>query len=518
MRKISASIIAFFLFTTIKAQVNQQDSLALVDFYKSTNGSNWTNHINWLTASPVSDWHGITVDSNNRVTEIRLYVNNLSGKLLPSIGNLTELKYFSIHIGAVSDTVPATVGNLTKLSVFDIGENNFTGTIPNSIGNLTALTELDLGSNQFTGTIPESIGNLTNLTAFWLEYNQLSGSIPASIGNLKNLNNLVLEHNQLSGTIPESMGNLSKLGNLILQNNELTSPIPASFANLKALAQLFMQNNRFTFDGLEMVVQAFPFAKYSPQAHIPIYSSLGGKDQFLQVLVGGTPKNLLFEWYNGSQLVATNYIDSSYQVIAPGKYSVQATNALLPYFVLFSDTININETFPIKLISLKAKGIDNHAIIEWHTTNEIHVSSFIIQQSIDGVNFTDIGEKDAVGSGNNNYSYVIKQGLNEGCYFRLQVIDIDGSKYYSNATELQSSVLKSRIIIYPNPAKSRVTIKGSHVEQATIIDNNGKIVLKKSLNDATNPVIELGKLARGIYAISVLTNDLQVKTEKLIIQ
>ena len=507
MKKYFFCLTAFFFCTLIKAQVNQQDSLALVDLYNSTSGPNWTNNTNWLSTSPVSSWHGIVVDSNNRVSEIKLYVNNLSGKLPYSIGNLSELTYFSIHIGAVSDTIPSSIKNLTKLSVFDIGENKFTGAIPSIIGNLTKLTELDLGSNHFTGNIPESIGNLTNLTALWLEYNQLSGSIPSTIGNLKNLNNLVLEHNQLSGTIPESMGNLSKLGNLILQDNQLSSPIPVSFTNLKSLSQLFMQNNHFTFDGLESVAQSFPFAKYSPQAHIPIYSSLGGKNQFLEVKVGGTPKNLLFQWYNGSELVATNYVDSSYQVLSAGKYSVQATNALLPYFVLYSDTIDINGIVPIKDISLKAKEIDGQTILEWHTTNEINVTSFVIQQSSDGVNFFTIGEKDAVGSGNNNYNYVINSEVKDGTFFRLQTIDKDGSKYYSNSTTLQSSVTNTGISIFPNPAKGIVTIKGSHISKATIIDNAGKVVLEEAFKEATNPCISVGKLTSGIYYIRITTSE-----------
>jgi len=43
---------------TAKAQVNVQDSLALVDLYNSTNGPNWSNHTNWLTKAPVSTWYG----------------------------------------------------------------------------------------------------------------------------------------------------------------------------------------------------------------------------------------------------------------------------------------------------------------------------------------------------------------------------------------------------------------------------------------------------------------------------
>src|SRR6266542_1178854 len=155
---------------TSNAQVNQQDSLALVDLYNSTNGPNWNNHTNWLTKSPVSTWYGIGV-VNTRVTMIRLERNNLNGK------------------------------------------------IPSSIGNLVGLSKLHLDNNQLSGFIPSSIGNLVNLWFLYLNNNQLSGSIPSSLGNIAYLYTLYLDYNQLSGSIPSSLGNFAHLGYLELNNN-----------------------------------------------------------------------------------------------------------------------------------------------------------------------------------------------------------------------------------------------------------------------------------------------------------
>ena len=61
------------------AQVNQQDSLALVAFYNSFNGDNWDNNSGWLTG-PVATWYGVYV-LNNRVNNISIYDddNNLTG-------------------------------------------------------------------------------------------------------------------------------------------------------------------------------------------------------------------------------------------------------------------------------------------------------------------------------------------------------------------------------------------------------------------------------------------------------
>lgn len=68
--------------TTSKAQaVNIDDSLALVNLYKSTNGSNWHHNTNWLKG-PVSTWYGVTVDiTGSRVIYLILDGNNLNGTL-----------------------------------------------------------------------------------------------------------------------------------------------------------------------------------------------------------------------------------------------------------------------------------------------------------------------------------------------------------------------------------------------------------------------------------------------------
>ncbi len=47
-------LLALALLVPARAQILQQDSLALVALYDSTNGASWTNNTNWLTANALT--------------------------------------------------------------------------------------------------------------------------------------------------------------------------------------------------------------------------------------------------------------------------------------------------------------------------------------------------------------------------------------------------------------------------------------------------------------------------------
>ncbi len=70
----------------------ESDCEALSDLYDETEGSEWSQSGNWLTESPLAQWHGVTV-SGGRVTEVNLGGNNLSGEIsdLGGLGNLKTL-------------------------------------------------------------------------------------------------------------------------------------------------------------------------------------------------------------------------------------------------------------------------------------------------------------------------------------------------------------------------------------------------------------------------------------------
>ena len=71
----------------------------------------------------------------------------------------------------------------------------------------------------------------------------------------------------------------------------------------------------------------------------------------------------------------------------------------------------------------------------------------------------------------------------------------------------ESTVTTNRFVVYPNPAKDNVTIKGAHISAVQVIYNFGKVIKLLSLKDATNPTLQVGGLTSGGYHLRVKTID-----------
>ncbi|CAN5508986.1 hypothetical protein BH10BAC2_BH10BAC2_37170 [soil metagenome] len=271
--------------------VNEKDSLALVDLYNNTDGPNWNVHSNWLSG-PVSTWKGISL-FGDRVTEIRLTNNNLTGY------------------------IPGSLGNMNQLSLLLLFNNQLAGHIPSALGNLINLQQLNLGNNKLTGNIPGSLGKPTNLTHLFLDSNYLEGPIPYEIANLTNIQELLLNSNKLSGDV-------SMLAGL-------------------SLSRLNLSGNAFTFDGIELVASKFQGLTYIYRRQSPV--RVHQKGNILSVSAGGTLKNNTYIWLTADRSDSTVITgDSLFHPTKSGAYHVRIINSKAKRLKLRS--VSFNYTAP----------------------------------------------------------------------------------------------------------------------------------------------------------------------------
>ncbi|KAG5154740.1 hypothetical protein JHK82_012709 [Glycine max] len=123
-------------------------------------------------------WLHVFCNSENSVTRVDLGNENLSGQLVPQLGQLPNLEYLELY------------------------SNNITGEIPVELGSLTNLVSLDLYLNKITGPIPDGLANLKKLKSLRLNNNSLSGNIPVGLTTINSLQVLDLANNNLTGNVP----------------------------------------------------------------------------------------------------------------------------------------------------------------------------------------------------------------------------------------------------------------------------------------------------------------------------
>eukprot|EP00985_Skeletonema_marinoi_P008780 scaffold4015_cov200-Skeletonema_marinoi.AAC.11 len=205
---------------------------ALVQFYDSTRGAEWTDGSLWLDEdASYCDWKGVTC--------------NEKGSIPAEIDSLSYLTYLRLSSNAFTGTIPAGKipednGLLSKLTYLGLNYNAFTGSIPEDIWRSQSLEILNLAGNKLAGTIPPTIGNMTVLEELDLSSNSLSGQIPFQIGQHDGagvLKRLDLANNILSGTIPSQLGQLQNASILLEGNrfNNSAKTAPLSLCMLRSV-------------------------------------------------------------------------------------------------------------------------------------------------------------------------------------------------------------------------------------------------------------------------------------------
>jgi len=174
-------------------------------------------------------------------------------------------------------------------------------------------------------------------------------------------------------------------------------------------------------------------------------------------------------------------------------------------------------TLPVLLTDFSANWKDvntNSVLLKWITASEINTAYFNIQQSINGLQFSTIGKMIASGAGNYSFTDMNLSGLSK-LYYRLEIVDKDGSIQYSKIQVLGKQLKDEGISIFPNPTSAYIFTKGNPLQAINIFDGQGRIVLKKQLNGSANQAVNISKLKPGNYFVQCFKIDGKIVTKKI---
>ena len=173
---------------------------------------------------------------------------------------------------------------------------------------------------------------------------------------------------------------------------------------------------------------------------------------------------------------------------------------------------------PVELMSFKGSLIQDKAALQWATASERNAKEFIVEKSTDAKEFAAIGTVAAKNTSNiTNYSFDDAKLSENVNYYRLKMVDTDGSFKYSNVVALRLGSKSSKgISVFPNPVANNMTINHTEATEGatiSIVSINGSTVAQYNVaKNAIQTSLDVTQLVAGQYFIKFTDKGKSITT------
>jgi hypothetical protein len=220
--------------------------------------------------------------------------------------------------------------------------------------------------------------------------------------------------------------------------------------------------------------------------------------------------------WNGSQWMDEGRASASSTTAASGTLISSANVTSFSPFT-FGSTTSVNP-LPVHLLNFTAAPAASNVDVKWTTTSEINNDYFNVEKSLDGKNWSVIGQVKGAGNTESltNYSFVDANPVMGMQYYRLQQNDINGDFTYSSIAPVNfSASVTSALNIFPMPANNflNVELPGASEMLVTIYNANGQKVFEASSGSLLN--IDIQNFNAGLYIVEVKADN-NVSTAKFL--
>ena len=244
--------------------------------------------------------------------------------------------------------------------------------------------------------------------------------------------------------------------------------------------------------------------------------------------VAGSPVDVVMHWHDGVEAgmsdmdmnsITTVYFDSdSNEWTNAGRGTVTGGNTAGVTGSIGSDmlgdpppigavavtigTVSTNSALPVELLKFKVEKEQDAILLTWVTTAEIDLSHFELERSLDGIEFTKIGSKNAVGGETKitDYSFKDKTPKLGTNYYRLRSVDLDGSEDFSRVVSITFQNVSTPVAV-PNPVREQLLIMDLNpgISQATVevFNSSGQVLFHQ------NMTVNNGKIELQMQAVNV---------------
>ena len=214
--------------------------------------------------------------------------------------------------------------------------------------------------------------------------------------------------------------------------------------------------------------------------------------------------------WNGSQWVDEGNTGTTGNAGNNASGTVKSNPAIADFspFTLGSSTAN--NALPLSLLAFSAQQKNSDVALTWQTSNEVNASHFNIQQSTNGNSFNTVGKVNTQGGGNYTFTDNVSSINASTVFYRLQIVNQDGSFTYSKIVAVFLKARNSQLTIFPNPVKETlyVQLTSTRDEKVSvqIIDMKGRVLQQQEVRVSTGNMslsFNASKLAKGSYVLII---------------
>ena len=179
---------------------------------------------------------------------------------------------------------------------------------------------------------------------------------------------------------------------------------------------------------------------------------------------------------------------------------------------------------PVELSYFEGQANSGFNTLNWTSASEENTDVFELQRSSDATRFRSITEVKAAGYSleEQQYQYIDRQPFNGANYYRLKMVDQDGSFQFSKIIQVDQSTQQQRMYLHPNPSNGKLNIHLAiplfEESSITIYDIAGrKVFSKNNLGPLEEQTLNLSSLTTGLYLLT-LSSGQTILQEKLLIR
>jgi trimeric autotransporter adhesin len=466
-----------------------------MDLYDGTKIPGWKN--------------SLLLASLKRGYMMRLKLNDAGSAVIPTAGFdtvavfNTQNRFRDIAISPDGGSIFATIDKKGSTS----GPTATNSVSSNCSGCIVKYTFLGYANNTDTSTIPKSIG---------IDSSTLNACVPATSVTIDASNG----NNNLWVPVTGPNGNI--IAEIRANNQNLGNITTSFFTRTGAPARLAFAN-RYLNRNVTINVQNAPGSPVSVRLYLTAKELA---DMVATPLSGVTGINDLTVYKNNDACGTAMATSATGQTVS-GRYTQSTFGHAVQFDVSsFSSFyfLSANSTLPFDLFTFTGKPVNDASKLEWVVNNQVNVTGYTVQRSLDNINFESIATvqvKD--GGANTTYNFTDFNAARLGTviYYRIRSNETSGPGKYSHIINVNfGTSLITSVSLFPNPVTNKTTVLVNAIADETaqlkVVDNTGRIIRVMNVNlvkGKNNITLDVSTLKTGMYYIDITGKAISEKTK-----